>query len=174
MSINPLVLSLTSIFPLHPPLPLSLSTFSPPLISWLSPHPPPLADILLNLSDVAPDLQNSISRLCERWWTKNGEGEAEDLVPHTLLYLVARTLADGATVSQLKQTDLTCTHVPKHFHLCGSHPDSKQPAVNLAYVSSSTVFTVLHVITHSHTPALWPSSTVVDAPGFSPPGLWRC
>ena len=60
-----------------------------------------MADILLSLSEVAPDLQNNVSRLCERWWAKKGEKEAEDLVPHTLLYLVARTLADGATVSQL-------------------------------------------------------------------------
>jgi len=49
---------------------------------------------------VVSDLQNSISKLCEAWWVREGEGNAEELVPHTLLYLVARTLADGATVSE--------------------------------------------------------------------------
>lgn len=88
-----------------PLLVLSLSTLSCLFPCHLSPiflsSPLSNADILLNLSEVAPDLQNNVSRLCERWWAKKGEKEAEDLVPHTLLYLVARSLADGATVSQL-------------------------------------------------------------------------
>jgi len=50
---------------------------------------------------VVSDLQNSISKLCEAWWVREGEGNAEELVPHTLLYLVARTLADGATRADL-------------------------------------------------------------------------
>lgn len=70
--------------------------WSNPLV-WFTPSTN--TDILLNLSDVAPDLQNSISLLCERWWL----GELEDrdgLVPNCLLYMVARTLADGATVGE--------------------------------------------------------------------------
>ena len=75
-------------------------------------------DILL--SPVVADLHNSISKLCEGWWAREGEEEAEELVPHTLLYLVARTLADGATVSERGRSIValfsqpTCTrvHVP--------------------------------------------------------------
>ena len=54
-------------------------------------------DILLALSASAPELQNSISQLCEVWWARELPGK-EGLVTHCLLYLVARTLADGAMV----------------------------------------------------------------------------
>ena len=67
----------------------------------LLPPPPSLSpDILLSLSEIAPDLQNAISLLCESWWTRELD-EGERFVPHCLLYIVARTLADGATVSKI-------------------------------------------------------------------------
>ena len=70
-----------------------ITSFVHEFISCFSP------DILLGLSEVSPDLQNSISLLCEQWWGRS-LGDGEGLVPHCLLYLVARTLVEGATVSQ--------------------------------------------------------------------------
>lgn len=55
------------------------------------------ADCLLTLSDLAPDLQNSISCLCERWWVMERRDRAE-VVPNTVLYLLARALAGGSKV----------------------------------------------------------------------------
>lgn len=56
------------------------------------------ADILLGPLEVCPELQNSVSQLCEEWWSNEGT-EREGLVTHTLLYVVARSLTDGALVS---------------------------------------------------------------------------
>ncbi len=54
-------------------------------------------DILLNELEVTPDLQNKVSCLLELWW--GGEKpKREGLVPHCLLYLVARSLSEGAKV----------------------------------------------------------------------------
>lgn len=55
-------------------------------------------DILVSLLDSAPELQNRVSVLCEGWWCAGREGR-EVLMPNTLLYVVARTLTEGATVS---------------------------------------------------------------------------
>ena len=57
-----------------------------------------ILDILVSLLDSAPDLQNRVSQLCEGWWCAGREGR-EMLMPNTLLYVVARTLTEGATVS---------------------------------------------------------------------------
>ena len=49
------------------------------------------------LSDLAPKLQNMISLLCEEWW-QLGMRDREEVVPNTVLYLLARTLAQEAKV----------------------------------------------------------------------------
>ncbi len=54
-------------------------------------------DILLGPLEASPELQNNVSLLCEGWWSSEGT-EREGLVPHTLLYIVARSLTDGAVV----------------------------------------------------------------------------
>ena len=58
----------------------------------------PTLDILVSLLDCAPELQNRVSVLCEGWWCGGREGR-EELMPNTLLYVIARTLTEGATVS---------------------------------------------------------------------------
>ena len=55
------------------------------------------ADCLLTLSDLAPKLQNMISLLCEEWWLL-GMRDREEVVPNTVLYLLARALSQGAKV----------------------------------------------------------------------------
>ena len=63
----------------------------------LGPTPLSCADCLLTLSDQAPKLQNKISLLCEDWW-RRGLRYREEVVPNTVLYLLARALAQGAKV----------------------------------------------------------------------------
>ena len=46
---------------------------------------------------MVPDIQNKTSALLEAWWQGEREGR-EEMVPNTILYLVARTLDDGAKV----------------------------------------------------------------------------
>ncbi len=62
--------------------------------------PLPSTDILLGPLEAIPELQNSVSQLCEGWWCTERE-EREGLVPHTLLYIVARSLTDGALVQSI-------------------------------------------------------------------------
>ena len=57
------------------------------------------AELLLGCLDVVPDIQNKTSALLEAWWQGEGEGR-EEMVPNTILYLVARTLDDGAKVRE--------------------------------------------------------------------------
>lgn len=45
----------------------------------------------------APNLQNRVSELLEKWWCVDGP-EKEDLVPNCLLYIMARTLNERAKV----------------------------------------------------------------------------
>ena len=58
------------------------------------------ADCLLTLSDLSPKLQNKISLLCEEWWLL-GMRDREEVVPNTVLYLLACALAQGAKVHVL-------------------------------------------------------------------------
>ena len=55
-------------------------------------------DILLVPLESRPKLQNAVSQLCEAWWC-GGREDRDGLVPHMLLYLVARSLTEGALVS---------------------------------------------------------------------------
>lgn len=73
------------------------SSLSSPHLPLLSPPSLSLTDILLELSELDGYLQNTISLLCEKWWSKDVEGKNE-LMPNTLSYLVARTLSTGAKV----------------------------------------------------------------------------
>ena len=58
------------------------------------------ADVLLSVPDEWCELQNEMSRVCELCWGRGEEVEGrEQLVPNCLLYLVARTFSQGATVS---------------------------------------------------------------------------
>lgn len=66
-------------------------------------------DIMVSLLDSAPDLQNHVSQLCEGWWSAGREGR-EDLIPNTLLYVVARTLTEGATVRMLYNVTCNLAH----------------------------------------------------------------
>ncbi|XP_064397126.1 condensin-2 complex subunit G2-like isoform X2 [Halichondria panicea] len=61
-----------------------------------------LHDILLGPLEAIPELQNGASQLCEGWWCTERE-EREGLVPHTLLYIVARSLTDGALAADVKR-----------------------------------------------------------------------
>ena len=45
------------------------------------------------------DIQNKTIALLEAWWQGDGEGR-EEVVPNIILYLVARTLDDGAKVRE--------------------------------------------------------------------------
>lgn len=56
-------------------------------------------DVLISLLDSVPHIQNHVSQLCEGWWCARREGR-ESLIPNTLLYVVARTLTEGATVRE--------------------------------------------------------------------------
>ena len=57
------------------------------------------AELLLGCLDVVPDIQNKTSALLEAWWQGVRESR-EEMVPNTILYLVARTLDDGAKVRE--------------------------------------------------------------------------
>ena len=55
-------------------------------------------DVLLTSFEGTPVLQNRVSGLLEQWWCGEREGR-EGLVPHCLLYVIARTLNERAKVS---------------------------------------------------------------------------
>ena len=58
-------------------------------------------DILLSVPEEWCDVQNVMSEVCELCWVRDEDVEdREQLVPNCLLYLVARTFSQGATVSQ--------------------------------------------------------------------------
>ena len=59
-------------------------------------------DILLSGLEEVPNLQNSVSELLEKWWCQEREGK-EGVVPHCLLYVIARTLNEKAKVSNKKK-----------------------------------------------------------------------
>ena len=119
------VFTVTTLVPYTLTLP-SLPLPSAP--SLLFPHP--CIDILLELSDFDKDLQNSISLLCEKCWSKDIEGKS-DLVPNTLICLVARSLSPGAKVARIL---LQLLH------------HSKLHSVSLTHTHMHTIYTM-----HSHT-----------------------
>lgn len=60
----------------------------------------PCTDILLSLPEEWGEVQNEVCTVCEMCWLRGEEVEGrEQMVPHCLLYLVARTLSQGAIVS---------------------------------------------------------------------------
>ena len=62
----------------------------------------PRPDILLSVPEEWCDVQNEMSVVCEMCWVRGEEVEGrEQLVPNSLLYLVARTFSQGATVSKM-------------------------------------------------------------------------
>ena len=62
----------------------------------------PRPDILLSVPEEWCDVQNEMSVVCEMCWVRGEEVEGrEQLVPNSLLYLVARTFSQGATVSKI-------------------------------------------------------------------------
>jgi condensin-2 complex subunit G2 len=59
-------------------------------------------DILLSVPEECCELQNAMSTVCEACWERGEEvEEREGLVPNCLLYLVARTFSQGATVKDV-------------------------------------------------------------------------
>ncbi len=56
-----------------------------------------LSDLLLVHLDTLPELQNKMCLLLESWWLKEKD-DREGMVPNMILYLVARSLDDGAKV----------------------------------------------------------------------------
>lgn len=55
-------------------------------------------DMLLTAMETTPDLQNRTCQVLEKWWCLELP-RRDELVPNCLLYLVARTLTEGAKVS---------------------------------------------------------------------------
>ena len=58
-----------------------------------------LLDVFLTVMEITPDLQNRACSLLECWWNGEKEGR-EGLIPNSLLYLLARTLNEGAKVRE--------------------------------------------------------------------------
>lgn len=56
--------------------------------------------------EMTPDLQNRTCVLLESWWSGEREGR-EELIPNSLLYLIAKTLNEGAKVSNRKKEEDT-------------------------------------------------------------------
>lgn len=56
--------------------------------------------MLLSLPPEWSEVQNEMSEVCEVCWGREVEGR-EGVVPNCLLYILARTFSEGATVSLL-------------------------------------------------------------------------
>ncbi|EDV27825.1 uncharacterized protein TRIADDRAFT_63696 [Trichoplax adhaerens] len=61
-----------------------------------------LHGILMSLPEAAITLQDSISRICELWWSKDFSAK-EELIPHMVPYLLMRCLQPDAVLKDIKR-----------------------------------------------------------------------